>query len=105
MRTLGCTFLLGVLASSLVAGQNTAYRQDPNWSAPPAAAARANPLIGKPQALGGGRKLFMRHCAECHNQDGSGLKNAADLQLPIVQEQTDGTLFWKITNGNLPRNM
>jgi hypothetical protein len=28
------------------------------------------------------------------------LKKAADLQLPAVQEQRDGVLFWKITNGS-----
>ena len=32
-------------------------------------------------------------------------KHAADLQLPVVQQQTDGTLFWKITNGNPDRGM
>jgi hypothetical protein len=32
-------------------------------------------------------------------------KHSADLQLPVVQDQSDGTLFWKITNGNLNRGM
>ena len=27
------------------------------------------------------------------------------LQLPAVQQQSDGTLFWKITNGNPDRGM
>jgi mono/diheme cytochrome c family protein len=88
-----------------VGAQNTGYTPDPNWVAPPAAAEKPNPLAGKTQAMAGGRKLFLRHCVECHNRDGSGLKNAADLQLPVVQNQTDGTLFWKITNGNLARGM
>lgn len=87
------------------AGQNIHYTQDPNWVAPQAAAAKPNPLAGKTEALAGGRKLFLRHCAECHNRDGSGLKNAADLQLPFVQKQSDGTFFWKISNGNLPQGM
>ena len=94
------------LAMTMVAiAQNTAYKQDPNWTSPPEAAGKQNPLKGKPQVLAGGKKLFLRHCVECHNQDGSGLKQAADLQLPVVQNQSDGTLFWKITNGNLPHNM
>jgi hypothetical protein len=33
------------------------------------------------------------------------LKKAADLQLPVVQQQPDGVLFWKITNGNPDRGM
>jgi hypothetical protein len=32
-------------------------------------------------------------------------KHAADLHLPVVQQQTDGVLFWKITNGNPDRGM
>jgi hypothetical protein len=32
-------------------------------------------------------------------------KRSADLQLPVVQQQSDGALFWKITNGNLGRGM
>lgn len=89
----------------VVGAQNTGYTQDPSWVAPPQPVEKPNPLLGKTQAAAGGRKLFLRHCVECHNRDGSGLKNAADLQLPVVQDQTDGTLFWKITNGNLARGM
>jgi len=33
------------------------------------------------------------------------LKKAADLQLPVVQDQNDGTLYWKITNGNPDHGM
>jgi mono/diheme cytochrome c family protein len=85
--------------------QHTSYAQDPKWQAPGPAAARANPLPITEAIVGGGRKLFLRHCAECHGRDGSGLRNAADLQLPVVQRQSDGTLSWKITNGNGRRGM
>jgi mono/diheme cytochrome c family protein len=97
------------LAAFLLAahGQNTSYQQDPSWRAPEEAASRRNPLAGKPEAAAGGEKLFKRNCVECHGANGSGLekKHAADLQLPIVQQQSDGTLFWKITNGNPDRGM
>ena len=88
-------------------GQNTAYQQDPGWRAPADAAARANPLASRREAAAGGEKLFKRNCVECHGEDGTGLekKHAADLQLPAVQQQSDGTLFWKITNGNPDRGM
>ncbi len=80
--------------------QNLDYRQDMNWRAPESAAARANPLAGKSDFVAGGAKLFQRHCAECHGPTGTGLKKAANLTLPDVQTQTDGVLFWKMTNGN-----
>ena len=79
------------------------------WQAPPKAVARLNPLAGSTaasaSAVAGGKKLFRRHCAECHGANGAGIKRAANLQSVDVQIQTDGILFWKITNGNLDRGM
>src|SRR5207244_554960 len=83
------------------------YRPDPNWSAPATAISRQNPLASKPETASGGRKLFLRHCAECHGGDGMGIekKHSADLQLPCIQGQSDGELFWKMTNGNAGKGM
>ena len=102
--------LLALLIASLVipaAAQNSGYQPDPNWRVPPEAASKANPLASRPETAAGGRKLFARNCVECHGKDGSGMekKHSADLHLPVVQGQTDGTLFWKITNGNAGRGM
>jgi mono/diheme cytochrome c family protein len=101
----GIASTLTLLAAAI--GQNASYKPDPNWRVPDAAAARVNPLAQRSQAVAGGKKLFLRNCAECHGQDGSGIvkKRAADLQLAAVQEQSDGALFWKITNGNPDRGM
>ena len=108
MRMIGKLVLASaVLAAAMLSAQNTGYEQDANWSPPPEAIAKKNPLASKPQAVAGGEKLFKRNCVECHGEDGTGLlkKHAADLQLSKVQEQSDGALFWKITNGNLDRGM
>ena len=88
-------------------GQNPRYRQDPEWLAPAEAASRDNPLASKPGLAAGGKKLFVRNCVECHGREGNGMesKHSADLQLPIVQQESDGSLFWKITNGNAKRGM
>jgi mono/diheme cytochrome c family protein len=88
-----------------VFAQNVSYRQDEKWRAPDEASARKNPLAEKPEAAAGGKKLFKRHCVECHGDSGQGMKKAADLQLAVVQAQSDGTLFWKITNGNADHGM
>jgi mono/diheme cytochrome c family protein len=95
------------LLAAVSQGQNPRYQQDPTWHAPADAASRPNPLASMPETTAGGRKLFLRNCAECHGKQGAGIdaKHSADLQLPVVQEQSDGVLFWKITNGNASRGM
>ncbi len=100
----GVILVIAFLAVAVIA-ENQQYKSDPKWVAPPEAAAKNNPLAGNPQAAGGGKKLFIRHCAECHNEDGSGVQDAANLQLPEVQKQSDGSIFWKITNGNVKAGM
>jgi mono/diheme cytochrome c family protein len=99
--------LCAIVAFALCSvAQNLRYRQDPSWKAPPQASERKNPLPASADMTGGGRKLFERNCAQCHGREGEGIaNNAADLQLPTVQQQSDGALFWKITNGNPRRGM
>jgi len=99
-------FWLVLLTVPMVLGQNVNYQQDPNWRVPVEAAEKQNPLANQLELAAGGKKLFMRICIECHGRSGEGVKrNAADLQLPTVQKQSDGALFWKITNGNPDRGM
>jgi mono/diheme cytochrome c family protein len=105
MRKFLCIIML---ALPLGAGaQNLTYWPDPTWRVPENAAAQPNPLTDRPELAGGGRKLFLRNCAECHGEDGTGKtkKHSANLQLPAIQIQSDGALFWKITNGNTGRGM
>ena len=104
MKAVVTLLLLGGALLALAA-QNLEYRPDGGWQAPRTAADRNNPLPATPEIVGGGRKLFLRHCAECHRHDGQGGRKAADLVLPVVQEQSDGALFWKISNGNPRRGM
>ena len=101
------TMLALCLLGAPLLAQNPNYQPDPNWHAPVEAASRPNPLTTRPEAAPGGRKLFIRNCVECHGKDGTGIekKHSADLQLPVVQQQSDGVLFWKITNGNTGRGM
>lgn len=76
------------------------------WQAPADAAAKPNPEAKNPDAPAVGRKLFMRACVGCHEEDGSGKDTgAANLRSPEVQAQSDGALFWKISNGNSAAGM
>ncbi len=107
MKQIGWAIVALCLSAAQPLAQNPGYQPDPNWHAPVEAASRSNPLSTKPEASSGGRKLFIRNCVECHGKDGTGMekKHSADLNLPVVQQQSDGTIFWKITNGNAGRGM
>jgi mono/diheme cytochrome c family protein len=103
----GWTMLALCMLGTPLRAQNPNYQPDLNWHAPVEAASRPNPLATRHEATPGGHKLFIRNCVECHGKDGAGIekKHSADLQLPVVQQQSDGVLFWKITNGNTGRGM
>jgi len=98
-------FLPMLLIVPMAVAQNQNYQRDPSWRVPTEAIEKANPLAERPELAAGGKKLFTRNCVECHGKSGEGLKKASDLQLPVVQGQSDGALFWKITNGNPDRGM
>ena len=100
----GVLFTLSGLVLKLSA-ENKNYHQDLHWLAPESAITRPNPLAGKADAARGGKKLFHRYCSDCHGEDGRGVGRAANLQSADVQIESDGILFWKITNGNLDRGM
>jgi mono/diheme cytochrome c family protein len=65
-----------------------------------------NPLRDKPEAAAGGRKLFQRSCVMCHGDTTHERANhAPELAQPAVQAESDGALFWRISNGNPRRAM
>ncbi len=80
------------------------------WKAPKSADAIKNPLKGNATATAAGKKLFIQMCAICHGNKGKGDGVAsaslnpkpANFTSAKVQAQTDGALFWKLTNGNPP---
>jgi mono/diheme cytochrome c family protein len=74
-------------------------------SAPASARSLKNPFAGSQVAALAGRRLFMRHCAECHGQDGYGIGRAANLHSAAVQSAPPGVLYWAIRNGRLPKGM
>lgn len=85
------------------------------WQAPADAANVTNPAKSNPDAAKLGRELYMQKCADCHGKMGEGngymsnnLKRdgkplpPTNLTSKVVQANTDGELFWKITNGRSP---
>jgi mono/diheme cytochrome c family protein len=64
-----------------------------------------NPYEGQPDSIAAGKKLYLRHCAECHAQDARGRGRAVNLRSPGVQNATPGELVWFLANGNLAGGM
>ena len=82
-------------------------RQSETWIAPQRAAQRANPLAGDAASVKRGRALYERECLKCHGTTARGdgpqakfLDTApGDLTAESVLNQSDGALFWKISEG------
>lgn len=103
------TLLIAALVFAGLACLAIAQSSNPpaeKWQAPAEEAAKPNPEAKNPDAPALGRKLYMRTCVGCHEEDGSGKDTgAANLRSPEVQAQSDGALFWKVSNGNTAAGM
>jgi mono/diheme cytochrome c family protein len=81
-----------------------------DWKAPDRAAKRKNPIISDDQSIAAGKTVYNKECISCHGTagkgDGPGAKDLAtkpgDLSDPKLRDETDGALFWKITEGKKP---
>ena len=95
-----------MLACCAIAVAQQAKPLDPDWAVPEKAAQQQNPLRDKPELAAGGRKVFERNCAQCHGDKKYERKNnAPDLSQEAVQQESDGALFWRISNGNSRKGM
>src|SRR5262249_12780628 len=81
-----------------------AAAHQPWQRAPAEAQATTNPFERDSDAARAGGKLFARHCASCHGDQGRG-GEAPHLDADLVGDATPGDLFWFLTNGNLWRGM
>ncbi len=81
--------------------------QNNTWVAPPEADKLSNPKKGNEQATREGKKIYEEVCWICHGDKGNGKGPAsvgltpppADFLSSRVQGQSDGALFWKISEG------
>jgi len=80
------------------------------WKAPSTAKTIKSPLKMSSDNAKEGKKIFTQMCIICHGIKGKGdgmagaalTPKPANFTLNTVQSQTDGELFWKMTNGNSP---
>ena len=98
-----CAFVIG-----RVAAQDAAAPAP--WVAPDDAKKVKNPSPPTAETLAAGEQLFTDNCVLCHGEkgagDGPGAKTIkvkpANFTDPKVQAETDGSLYWKMTNGRGP---
>jgi len=104
MRAVLRSFTVVAAAVALVGGAATAAEAQGEWKAPANAKGTKNPVKG----VGNAKKSIETNCVTCHGAGGKGDGPAAaalpppkpaDWTSAKVQSQTDGELFWKITNG------
>ena len=103
-------FLTTILGSAVinVSGEQPGSAQ--KWTAPAAEARKKNPVSLSESSLAAGQKIYVKRCVACHGKTGNGDgPDAADLGIhpaklsdPLIREETDGELFWKITVGKKP---
>jgi mono/diheme cytochrome c family protein len=85
-------------------------KPEEGWVAPPDEAKKENPVPADAKSVAAGKVFYTQQCLACHGPTGKGDGPAAialktkpgDLSDPKVREQTDGALFWKITEGRTP---
>ena len=84
--------------------------QNPPWIAPKESDNIKNPLAGNTAVLADAKTLYTGNCGPCHGDKGrgdgpaaSGLNpKPADHSSIAVQNESDGALFWKLSQGRAP---
>jgi mono/diheme cytochrome c family protein len=112
---LGRALAIGMVSAVIAFAIRPIAAQNPPdykpWVAPDDARKVKNPLMPTPENLAAGEQTFMDNCALCHGEkgmgDGPGGKtikiHPANFTDPkLMAQETDGSLFWKMSNGRGP---
>ncbi|RPD96540.1 cytochrome c [Aureibaculum marinum] len=103
------TKLLYILGLIIIVGFMSFTFQEDRWTAPEGAKKLKNPVSSadKAESIKRGAKIFKTRCMICHGTTGKGdgiggkalSPKPQNLVSKMVQSQTDGEIFWKVTNG------
>jgi mono/diheme cytochrome c family protein len=111
-RTVFLFCLASVFGALVLLSFTTNTLQQQPWVAPKSADALKNPFPLEPLTLTQGEEIYSLYCWPCHGDEGYGDGAAggalgvlpANFHSERVKKQTDGALYWKISNGrgNMP---
>ena len=84
--------------------------QTKEWIAPAAAEKEKNPIPSDAASIEAGKNIYKKSCNDCHGKKGKGDgpksgeldKSPQDFTKEAFQKQSEGALFWKITEGRKP---
>jgi mono/diheme cytochrome c family protein len=100
--------LFGLLFLTLISVKS--FSQGSTWVAPALADKMNNPLKGSTTSAAEGKKIYQSMCTICHGEKGKG-NGAAGVSLTPrpanflaikVRNESDGAIFWKLSEGNPP---
>jgi mono/diheme cytochrome c family protein len=81
------------------------------WVAPDSSRGVKNPVPSNPQTLAAAQQTFSDNCVQCHGEQGKGdgdtgkilkVKPANFTDPKLMALETDGSLFWKMSEGRGP---
>ena len=98
------------LFHDVFAQKETAEAHRRRWDTPAWTDTIRNPYLNMASVTDSGKVLYQKFCTVCHGTSGKGNGVAAaglsvrpaDHTSPYVQLQTDGSLFYEMSNGHAP---
>ena len=98
------------VATLATAPSSNSSAAEEEWKAPARAARKKNPIPIDDNSVAAGKAVFAQQCLPCHGPGGLGdgpqskdlNPKPRDLGDPRIWEQSDGSIFWKITEGRKP---
>jgi mono/diheme cytochrome c family protein len=99
-----------LVGAALVLNSFTVPQDATKWVAPATAEKTVNPIASDAASIAAGKVLFTKNCEQCHGKKGRGdgpksaelEKQVGDMTTADFAAQSDGAIFWKMTQGRKP---
>ena len=101
---------LAFIVIAFLSASNVSAQHEAPSKAPKTAVKMKNPFPADQYSLERGKHSYQVDCVRCHGKEGKGDGSksdkvnqvVSDLGSDIIQKQTDGELFWKISEARRP---